>query len=334
MKVTIKDVAKEAKVAPSTVSRVLSNNSSISEKTKERVNDAIRKLNYTPNIIARGLANSKTRILAVVLPEGAEDSFSNPFFVQAMKGVSIYAQKENYYIMYAFKTENDDDKEWIKKFIDSNLVDGICLLNAKDNDSGIDYLKEKQFPFVVIGRPQDIDKILWVDNDNFDAMYNVVQKLIEKGHKKIAYIGAKKHLNVSKDRLCGYKHALLSRKINLDNSIIFEMKDFTEDEGIRATKKLYENQYPTAIVTTDDFLAFGVQKVLKDLNYNDVAVVGFNNTPLAQYQKPSLTSVDINAEQLGYYATKLLIDKLENRDKSSNYYVIGTKLLERESINN
>ncbi|MDZ4975781.1 LacI family DNA-binding transcriptional regulator, partial [Clostridium perfringens] len=101
MKVTIKDVAKEANVATSTVSRVLSNSDKISDKTKEKVNEAIKKLNYTPNIIARGLANNRTRILAVILPKEAEDIFSNPFFVQAMKGMSIYAQKENYYIMYA-----------------------------------------------------------------------------------------------------------------------------------------------------------------------------------------------------------------------------------------
>ena len=127
MKVTIKDVAREANVATSTVSRVLSNSHKISDKTKEKVKEAIKKLNYTPNIIARGLANNRTRILAVILPKEAEDIFSNPFFVQAMKGISIYAQKENYYIMYAFKQEGKDDKEWFKKFIDSNLVDGICL---------------------------------------------------------------------------------------------------------------------------------------------------------------------------------------------------------------
>ena len=91
MKVTIKDVAKEANVATSTVSRVLANSDRISEETKERVKKAIRKLNYTPNAVARGLANNKTRILAILLPNGAEKSFENPFFVQVMKGISKYA---------------------------------------------------------------------------------------------------------------------------------------------------------------------------------------------------------------------------------------------------
>ena len=141
MKVTIKDVAKEANVATSTVSRVLSNSPRISEETKKKVNEAIKKLNYTPNVVARGLANNRTRILAVVLPDGAEKMFSNPFFAQALKGISVCAQKENYYIMYGFKDECSSDG-WIKQFTESNLVDGLCLFNAKDNDEDIEYLKK------------------------------------------------------------------------------------------------------------------------------------------------------------------------------------------------
>ncbi|GAB6168726.1 LacI family DNA-binding transcriptional regulator [Clostridium carnis] len=334
MKVTIKDVAKEANVAPSTVSRVLSNSHKISEETKIRVNEAIKKLNYTPNIIARGLANNKTRILAVVLPEEAEDIFSNPFFVQAMKGISISAQSENYYIMYAFKDsgKNEDDL-WTKKFIDSNLVDGICLLTSKENDDCINYLKDTNCPFVVIGRPEEIDGVLWVDNDNFQAMYNLVHILIDKGHKEIAFIGAKENLNVSKDRLNGYIQALASRGIKLNNNFLLEMKDFTQKEGYIATKNIFEKDSPTAIVTTDDLLAFGVQEALNELNINNVAVAGFNNTPLAKYQNPPLASVDINSEKLGYFATKLLIDKLEKRETDHRYYIIDTELVERESLN-
>ena len=94
MKVTIKDVAKEANVATSTVSRVLSNSPKISEKTKEKVHEAIKKLNYKPNAIARSLANNKTRILGVVLPEDADDILNNPFFINAMKGMSMYAKRK------------------------------------------------------------------------------------------------------------------------------------------------------------------------------------------------------------------------------------------------
>ena len=326
MKVTIKDVAREAKVATSTVSRVLAKSDKISEETKERVNEAIKKLNYTPSIVARGLAKNKTRILAVILPQGAESSFENPFFVQAMKGISMCAQKENYYIMYTFKEENE---QWIKKFTEGNIVDGLFLFNAKSDDKTIEHLKKNKFPFVIIGRPEDIKNVLWVDNDNFEAVYQLTQRLIDKGNKKIAFIGAKKELNVSKDRLNGYKQGMFSRGLEVNEELIFEMDDFTEIEGYKAAKCILEKNNVSAFITTDDLLAFGVQNAIKEVG-EDISVVGFNNIPLASYRKPSLSSVDINSEKLGFYAAKILIDKLEGKKKMRNH-VIETKFIERKS---
>ena len=326
MKVTIKDVAREAKVATSTVSRVLAKSDKISEETKERVNEAIKKLNYTPSIVARGLAKNKTRILAVILPQGAESSFENPFFVQAMKGISMCAQKENYYIMYTFKEENE---QWIKKFTEGNIVDGLFLFNAKSDDKTIEHLKKNKFPFVIIGRPEDIKNVLWVDNDNFEAVYQLTQRLIDKGNKKIAFIGAKKELNVSKDRLNGYKQGMFSWGLEVNEELIFEMDDFTEIEGYKAAKCILEKNNVSAFITTDDLLAFGVQNAIKEVG-EDISVVGFNNIPLASYRKPSLSSVDINSEKLGFYAAKILIDKLEGK-KNMGYHVIETKFIERES---
>ena len=326
MKVTIKDVAREAKVATSTVSRVLAKSDKISEETKERVNEAIKKLNYTPSIVARGLAKNKTRILAVILPQGAESSFENPFFVQAMKGISMCAQKENYYIMYTFKEENE---QWIKKFTEGNIVDGLFLFNAKSDDKTIEHLKKNKFPFVIIGRPEDIKNVLWVDNDNFEAVYQLTQRLIDKGNKKIAFIGAKKELNVSKDRLNGYKQGMFSRGLEVNEELIFEMDDFTEIEGYKAAKCILEKNNVSAFITTDYLLAFGVQNAIKEVG-EDISVVGFNNIPLASYRKPSLSSVDINSEKLGFYAAKILIDKLEGK-KNMGYHVIETKFIERES---
>lgn len=331
MKITIKDVAREAKVATSTVSRVLSNSNRISEETKERVNEAIKKLNYIPSVVARGLAKNKTRILAVLLPGEAEVSFENPFFVQAMKGISMCSQREDYYIMYAFNENKENEEEWIKKFTEGNLVDGICLFNVKDNDKTINYLKNKEFPFVVIGRPDEIKDILWVDNDNFTAMYNLTRRLVELGNEKIAFIGAKSEMNVSKDRLNGYKQALFNKDIKIDDKLIIEMDNFSEENGYTAAKHILENNNVSAFVTTDDLIAFGVQRAVEELKYDDISIVGFNNIPLTQYKNPPIASVDINSEKLGIYAIKLLIDKLENR-KNNGYYVIETRLIERESL--
>lgn len=330
MRVTIKDVAKEAKVATSTVSRVLSNNPRISEETKERVHDAIKKLNYRPNAIARSLANNKTRILGVVLPNEAVDLLANPFFINAMKGMSMYAQSKNYYITYAFSKYEDGELENIKEITNSNLVDGIVLLRVRDNDEKIKYLKNINFPFVVIGRPNLTEEVLWVDNNNYQAMYNIVNQLISKGHRKIGFVGAIENLNMSKDRFKGYKDALEMNQIYFNENIVIHRNEFNEDEGQIACKALLKEEI-SAIVTTDDLIAFGIIKEFNKRNIKNISVVGFNNTQLAQFQKPPLASVDINADKLGYQAAKLLIENLEGNETNRNY-IVDTEFIERESF--
>ncbi|MEG1480936.1 LacI family DNA-binding transcriptional regulator [Clostridium sp.] len=332
MKATIKDVAKEANVATSTVSRVLSNSNKISEETKKKVHDAIKKLNYVPSAIARGLANNKTNILAVVVPEGAEEIFSNPFFIQVLKGVSICAEKNNYYIMYAFEEANSNNDDWIRKFSDSNLVDGICLFRAKENDNYVKYLKKIEFPFVVIGKPEDDDNMLWVDNDNFKAVYDLVNELIAIGHSEIGFIGGHNTLNVSKNRLNGYISGLKDNGIELKSKLIYEAEDFKEKFGFKGAMEILKNSNPTAIIAGDDLLAFGVQKALMSLNKNNIAVVGFNNIPFCMHSNPTLSSVDINSEKLGYYAAKLLIDRLNKVNECKSNYIIETELIKRDSF--
>lgn len=332
MKVTIKEVAREANVSPSTVSRVISNSSQISEETKERVREAINKLKYKPNAIARSLANQKSRILGVVLPNESQDLITNTFFIQAMKGMSRYAQNKKYYITYAFSEDEKTELEYINNFITSNLVDGICLLRARADDGSIKFLKDAEFPFVVIGRPEEADGVLWVDNDNFQATYNLVNELIKKGHKSIAFLGAKKEWNVTKDRFNGFKVACEINGISIQDKMVVMMNDFNEDEGKIGAIKLLENAAPTAIIAEDDILAFGILKVLREKNIKNIEVVGFNNNPLSEFQTPSLSSIDINADELGYFAVKILIEHLEKSEMLINHHIVDSKLIKRESF--
>ena len=332
IKVTIKDVAKEAGVATSTVSRVLSNNPKISDETKERVNEAIKKLNYKPNAIARSLANNKTRILGVVVPSEADGLLMNPFFINAMKGMSVYAQSKSYYITYAFSKDENSELDIMKEITNANLIEGVILLRVKEDDKSIKYLKNINFPFVAIGRPEEIDDVLWVDNDNFHAMYNVVNKIIHKGHKKIGFIGAIENLNMSRDRLEGYKMALEVNGINYDDNLVIHTNLFNEDAGYDAANKLLENNNVSAIVATDDLMAFGVRKLLNEKEMNGISLVGFNDIQLAQYQNPPLASVNINADKLGYNAAKLLIEKLEEIKTKNTHYIVNTEFIERESF--
>ena len=330
MAVTIKDVAKLAQVSPSTVSRVIANNPRISDATKRIVFDAMETLNYKPNAIARSLANRSTQTLGLILPSTDENLFKNPFFIEAMRGISLYAQKKGYRIMYTYSANPDEEVHFIEDFIQSKWVDGVVLLSAQENDKCIDFLKNADFPFVVVGRPESTNDILWVDNDNFQATYNVVNHLIEKGCTRIAFVGGPHSMNFSRDRLEGYRRAMEVRGLASADTHVVEMPDLTIDYGYEAMKILSERLELDAVVTTDDFLAIGANNYIGESGL-DIKVVGFNNIPLGAYQTPSLTSVDIDAESLGYHAAKLLINRLKGIENSLNHFIVGTKLVERES---
>lgn len=328
MSTTIKDVANEANVSPSTVSRVLSNNPRISGETKVRVMEAIEKLNYHPNVIARSLAVKSSKILGLVLPDTAEDLFHNPFYIQVMAGISIYAQKKGYNIMYSFGKNEKDEVNIIKNYTDSKLVDGIILLVSKTKDKCIDLLKKRNYPFVVIGRPENAHDVLWVDNDNFSAMYQVTDTVINKGCKNIAYIGGPSDWNVSNDRLSGFLKSIQFHGIDFDKNMVIEDNEFNEELGYLAMNKILNYGKPDAVLTCDDQLAFGAIRAIKEKKQDGIFLVGFNNTPLTEYQNPPLSSVDINSDKLGYSAAKLLISYLEN-EADVTHYIIETKLIER-----
>ena len=330
MSVTIKDVAKIANVSPSTVSRVLADNPRISDETKQRVYKTMKEMDYHPNAIARSLVSKTTKTIGLVLPNTDEDLFVNPFFIQIMRGISHYAQKKGYFIMYTYSNNEDQEVEYIASLINSRRVDGIILPVVRKNDKCVAYLKEADYPFVVIGKPENTEGVLWVDNDNFHAMYSVVNYLIQKGERKIAFIGGPSTLNVTINRLEGYMKAMDNIGEKIDENMI-QAAEFTENSGYDAMKRILIKGIPTAVVTTDDLIAFGASKAVSELSDQHISIIGFNNTPLAAFRNPTLSSVDINSEELGYFAVKLLINKLENEKEYINNYIVKTKLVERES---
>lgn len=332
MKVTMKDVAKKAGVSTSTVSRVISGNEKISDDTKEIVYKVMDELDYHPNISARNLANNKTNTLGLILPSATKDFIHNPFFIKVIAGISRSAKENGYYIMYSNAEDEADEINLLNHFIRSGAVDGVILTTVRTEDKSIELLRKLKFPYVTIGRQRDYENSFWVDNNNFQAMYNVVEHLIRKDKSEIGFIGGKQGLNVTVDRLEGYKKALETRGLKINPGMIREV-EFTESEGYHAMEDILKVASPDAIVTTDDMLAFGVMNYLQENGIENIAVSGFNNTPIAEYRKPSLTSVDISAEKLGYYAADLLIKRLDNTNLKITNYIVDTLLIERESTN-
>jgi len=330
MRVTIKDVAKIANVSPSTVSRVITNNPKISEATREKVWDAMKELNYHPNVTARKLATSATKTLGLLLPNDAESLAKNPFFIQVLTGITSYAQDHGYYIMIANAGTEEEEIDTVKHLINSNLIDGVIMTILREDDQCVKFLQENDHPYVIIGKPNNTEDILWVDNDNFQAMYEVVNHVIRNGNKKIAFIGGHQSLTVTQNRFEGYEMALKNRGLTVDRKLIKEV-EFDENAGYLATLELLNEETPDAIVTTDDLIAIGAMKALQEKGIIDISVSGFNNIPGTKYQNPTLTSVEIHADMLGHYAAKLLIDKLQHVDTNLNNYIVDTDLKKRAS---
>lgn len=333
MNTTINDVAKAAGVSISTVSRVLSDDPRISEDTKKRVRKAIKELKYHPNAIARSLANKATKTIGLILNTEAQTLIRNPFFIQAMTGISQYAQENGYNVMFAYNKNEDEDLNIAIRYITSRSVDGIILFTSRANDKCIEYLTKEHFLFSVIGRPDKTEGVLWVDNDNFQATYQVTDFLISKGHKKISFIGGPIGHNVSRDRFEGYKRAISVHGYTIDENITFLNGDFSEEFGYECLQKLIETcelgeKFPTAIVTSDDMQALGVFSAMRKANISNIAVTGFNNTPVATCGNEVFVSVDVNAEKLGFYAAKLLLDKIEGEEDAPTHYIIPTDLVE------
>lgn len=331
MRVTISDVAKAAGVSTSTVSRVIHDNPRISDMTKKRVREAMEQLDYYPNALASGLARSCTSNLGLILPNSSKDLFVNPFFIQAVRGIGIKAQAQGYNLMFSFSNNENEEVDFIKNYIESRWVDGIVLFTARDNDHCISYLRGKRFPFVVIGRPHEIDDLFWVDNDNFEAMYNVVNFLVSKGKRDIAFLGGPASMRVTQDRLCGYKQALQTRGIVFEPKLIKTAGEFSEEEGARCYGELLAEAKPDAVVTTDDFLAFGVMNYIRDNNLEDIAITGFNNTIRGEHQSPSLTSVEVKPKQLGMEAADMLIQYIRDPEIPPQNQIVSCHLIERSS---
>jgi DNA-binding LacI/PurR family transcriptional regulator len=334
MAVTIKEVAELAGVSPSTVSRVIHNNPKISDDTKRIVNKAMEELKYHPNAVARSLANSSTRTIGLILPNSSDDLFTRPFFIEAMRGISIYAQDNNYNLMYCFSNSEEEEVEFIRNYINSSWVDGIVLFTARKEDKCISYLKRREFPFVVIGKPENGKDTLWVDNDNVQSMYNVTSYLVEKGLRNIALITGPDQFSVTQNRKNGYLQALKARGLKKNSKLIITGDSFSEETGYSCMKSLLESGVEVeAVAATDDFLAFGAMKAMDEKGIS-LPIVGFNNSPRSSFQTPSLSSVDINPVLLGQNAAELLIKSLQNKLIPFKNVIVGTRLIERETTVN
>ncbi len=302
MRATIKDVAKLAGVSPSTVTRVIQNSSSISQKTKETVHKAMEELQYHPNLNARSLVNSYTQVIGLVLPEDSDIFYQNPFFPQALRGISQAAADHNYAIQISTGKDEKQRMEAIYQMVYGKRVDGLIFLYSMPSDPLVDLAIEREFPFLILGKAAS-PFVSLVDNDNIRAAYEATTYFIDKGYEHIAFMAGNKELVVSQDRYEGYKQALKAHQLPLDESMVkFSPGFLLEDSSYKVMKKLTK-QPIDAIVTTDAMVAEGALSYLKEQGLR-IPIITFDSV------KPKIdieAYVDINALELGRESFRTLL---------------------------
>ncbi len=314
MQVTIKDVAREANVAPSTVSRVIANSSRISQKTKERVRQAMDELGYYPNVHARSLANRTTQAIGLVMPSAATKTLQNPFFSEVIRGISTKAHQNGYSLYMTTGVSEEEVYEGVVSMVQGRRVDGVVVLYSRTDDKVVQFLQDSKFPFVVVGKPfSDSSHVTYVDTDNYLAGREVTKYLHQLGHECIAFVGGAQDLAVTQERVGGYKTALMEEGIPIQESYIVSAP-FMTTGGAEAVKRLMSLEHPpTAVVVSDDMMALGVMSTLNEMGIgvpDQMAVVSFNNLFIAEFSSPPLTSVEINIFGLGFEATNCLIEQI------------------------
>jgi DNA-binding LacI/PurR family transcriptional regulator len=334
MAVTIIDVAKKAGVSPSTVSRVISGHSRISPATTKKVKEIMLEMGYHPNVMAKSLVSKTTQTIGIILPRPAEELFLNLFFSEVIRGIVTQSTRSEYDLMITTGTTEREEVEAVTRLVMGRRVDGVILLYSRKADPVISFLEEQNFPFVLIGRSEDYPNILSINNNNVQASYDATMHLVAQGHTRIGFVSGPPNLIVSQDRLEGYKQALRDSELEAHSEWIVE-GEFLQESGYRAMSFFMGlPERPTALVTIDDVVAFGVMRGLTELGYQvprDLSLVGFNNISISELATPPLSTVDIGIYQLGYTASQTLIRAIKGEAIHQNKIIIPHRLIIRES---
>ncbi len=335
MAVTIKDVAALAGVSPSTVSRTCKNNPSISEETKERVRKAMAELGYEPNFQASNLASQNSKTIGIVLPPSRREAYENSIYLEMIRGISQFCNQQQYSTTVIAGENEPELIQVIQNMIRSGKADGFIVLFSKQQNPVTEYLNEEGALYVLIGTTsQFASQTIHVDNDNLMAGQEATEYLIQLGHKKVAYIGSHFDHTYSNDRKKGYQLALLQHDLEVRSEYCIGMPSLSKYTKTPVIDLLNLPEPPTAIVVSDDILAIVVQQACSELGLSipeDVSIVSFNNSLLAKLNSPQITSIDVNACQLGLEAASQIINHIENPNLLPTKSIIPHFMAKRDS---
>ena len=321
---TIKDVARLASVSISTVSYALNGSGRVSEETRQKIIEAAKELNYTPNGAARSLKTKQMEIIGVF------SDFSGPLHSEIIKGVQEVARNKNYEVIFG---ECLIKKGTVTRMLSERIVDGAIIFSSSVNNDILQELSRNEFPIVVLDRKIDNENISQILIDDKEAAYNVVKHFHSLGYKDIGFISGPKDSYDSEQRYEGFKAGVKDFKMNFKRAWYAD-GEFNEHQAYKIMVELIEKgDLPRAFFVANDEMAAGVILALKQHNIKvpeDIAIVGFDDISLARHLSPALTTVRRPAYDLGIMAAHTLFNNL-NGKQSSKSIVLSTAFVIRDS---
>jgi len=328
---TIKDIARELGISPSTVSRALKDHPDISAKTRKAVKELAKKLNYEPNAIALSLRSRSSRTIGVIIPE-----IVHYFFSSVISGIEEIAYESGYTVIICQSNEDYDKEKNIIHTLMSKRVDGI-LVSVSKTTTNYDHFLELQksnIPVVFYDRVLNIPNSDRVIVDDYTGAYKAVDHLIKMGCKRIAHLATSQELLIGRNRKEGYIQALKDNDIEVDEEIILRCD--TDRHAQKCIPYILSLQKKVdGIFAVNDLTAITAMSIIKRSGYkipDDIAIVGFSNSIYSSMTDPPLTTIEQQGNEVGKKAISLLLDRIRNEVSiESRVEQIKTELIVRGS---
>lgn len=329
MRITIRDVARQAGVSVTTASRVLNARKDVNPETRARVLATANALRYVPSAVARGLVLGKSNTLGALVNDSA-----SPVYAEIVKGIEAATNAAGFGLLLCNSAESQEQALLRLSMLSANHIEGVLLVPVQTDRRDVEELERLGIPFVLLLRHfSDLDAD-YVISDNAEGGRLATSHLLSLGHRRIGHVAGPAHISTARDRWAGYRQALAAHAVPYDESLVSHGA-FTIAGGYQAALQLLEcPQRPSAIFAASDMQAVGVLKASRQLGLrvpDDLALVGGDNIELAEFLEVPLTTFDVPKYEMGERAAAILIARLEGRCNTRQQIVFKPRLVVRQS---